>query len=40
MSLDEFLEWAVYVELQSERQKQAMKKNGANQARNPAHRKR
>jgi hypothetical protein len=40
MSVDEFLEWAVYAELQHERQKQAMKKHGANPARNPPHRKR
>jgi hypothetical protein len=40
MSVDEFLEWAVYAELQHERQKQAMKKNGANQTRNTVNRKR
>jgi hypothetical protein len=32
MSIDEFLEWSVYVRIQSDRQKQAMKKNGRQKA--------
>jgi hypothetical protein len=40
MSVDEFLEWSVYTQIQADRQKQAMKKNGNNTARNPPNRKR
>jgi hypothetical protein len=38
MSVDEFIEWSVYVQIQSDRQKQAMKKNGNSKARNPINR--
>jgi hypothetical protein len=40
MSIDEFIEWAIYSQIQSDRQKQAMNKNGSNNARNPVNRKR
>lgn len=40
MSVEEFIEWAIYSQIQSDRQKQAMRKNGANNARNPVNSKR
>jgi len=40
MSVDEFMEWSVYIQIQNDRQKQAMKKNGNQQSRNPLNRKR